>query len=121
MRFAPQSRANLRICQVIKWSSRMKLHRLRASQVSVAQPYLIYSMCCGMSMRFFIRSRKFCHRFAIMHEIYFLYLIIFSQFSGNPISFSNCLRVRCGHCLSTLLISLVKPDLNILKSSALMR
>ena len=117
MRFAPQSRANLRICQVIKWSSRMKLHRLRASQVSVAQPYLIYSMCCGMSMRFLYEVASF----AIMHGIYFLYLIIFSQFSGNPISFSNCLRVRCGHCLSTLLISLDKPDLNILKSSALMR
>ena len=52
---------------------------------------------------------------------YFLYRIIFSQFSGKPISLSNCSRVRCGHCLRTLLMSLVKPDLNALKSSSLIR
>lgn len=59
--------------------------------------------------------------FVMIHQTYFLYRIILSQFSGKPISFSNCSRVRCGHCLSTLLISFVKLDLNILKSSALMR
>lgn len=52
---------------------------------------------------------------------YFLHRMIFSQFSGNPISLSNCSRVRCGHCLRTLLMSLVKPDLNALKSSSLIR